>query len=160
MKQSDYMRTTSGTTSKILSAMKVKEEEKQKIQETSTSITPSFLHQSKSHNAAHYSTNAASASFTSTAATVVTTNESAKFNEFEYMFNMFLSKDPLSGSGKSKCFVSIETNFGSLNLELFPYTAPRACFNFIMLAKEGRYDNVAFHRLIKNFMIQVYRIFL
>lgn len=48
----------------------------------------------------------------------------------------------------------IETSKGTIELELYPQHAPKTVNNFIFLAKEGFYDDVSFHRVIKNFMIQ------
>ena len=55
---------------------------------------------------------------------------------------------------KIKGYARIETNVGSLNVELQTETAPRAVWNFIRLAKKGYYNGVLFHRNIRNFMIQ------
>ena len=48
----------------------------------------------------------------------------------------------------------IETNYGTMRLELFEKKAPVTTKNFIDLANKGFYDNLTFHRVIKNFMIQ------
>lgn len=48
----------------------------------------------------------------------------------------------------------IETTMGSIKIRLFPQYAPKAVENFITHAKDGYYDNVKFHRVIKDFMIQ------
>lgn len=48
----------------------------------------------------------------------------------------------------------IETNRGSIELELFPNHAPKTVNNFVFLAQQGFYDGVLFHRVISNFMIQ------
>ena len=48
----------------------------------------------------------------------------------------------------------IETSRGVIELELNPQHAPKTVNNFVFLAKEGFYDDVSFHRVIKNFMIQ------
>jgi peptidyl-prolyl cis-trans isomerase B (cyclophilin B) len=48
----------------------------------------------------------------------------------------------------------IETSRGVIELELYPQHAPKTVNNFVFLAKEGFYDGVTFHRVIKNFMIQ------
>ena len=48
----------------------------------------------------------------------------------------------------------IETNRGSIKLELFPNHAPKTVNNFVFLAQQGFYDGVLFHRVISNFMIQ------
>lgn len=48
----------------------------------------------------------------------------------------------------------IKTNRGDMSFELFPQYAPKAVENFISHAKEGYYDGLIFHRVIKDFMIQ------
>ena len=50
--------------------------------------------------------------------------------------------------------VSIETNRGTIELELYPQHAPQTVNNFVFLAGQGFYDGVKFHRVIDNFMIQ------
>ncbi|MCK4463850.1 MAG: peptidylprolyl isomerase [Candidatus Omnitrophica bacterium] len=50
--------------------------------------------------------------------------------------------------------VVLETTQGIVELRLFPEVAPKACENFIGLVKKGYYDGIAFHRVIKKFMIQ------
>lgn len=49
---------------------------------------------------------------------------------------------------------TIKTNMGTMQFQLFPYLAPKAVENFVSLAKNGYYDGVIFHRVIKDFMIQ------
>ena len=48
----------------------------------------------------------------------------------------------------------IQTNLGTMKVELFEDKAPITAGNFIKLAKEGFYDGIIFHRVIKDFMIQ------
>lgn len=48
----------------------------------------------------------------------------------------------------------IETNKGTIELELYPQYAPKTVNNFVFLAGEGFYDSVGFHRVIDDFMIQ------
>lgn len=50
--------------------------------------------------------------------------------------------------------VTIETNHGNITLELYPDKAPITVHNFIRLAEEHYYDDIIFHRVIENFMIQ------
>ncbi|MCF6158853.1 MAG: peptidylprolyl isomerase [wastewater metagenome] len=50
--------------------------------------------------------------------------------------------------------VTIETNRGTIEIELYPQHAPKTVNNFVFLAREGFYDGVSFHRVISNFMIQ------
>lgn len=49
---------------------------------------------------------------------------------------------------------TIETNFGTIVLELLPNIAPETVRNFTKLAKEKFYDGTLFHRVIPGFMIQ------
>ena len=48
----------------------------------------------------------------------------------------------------------ISTNKGDFTLELFASEAPITVNNFVFLAREGFYDGVTFHRVIRDFMIQ------
>ena len=48
----------------------------------------------------------------------------------------------------------LHTNNGDITIEFFDKQAPNTVVNFIKLAKEGFYDGVKFHRVIKGFMIQ------
>jgi peptidyl-prolyl cis-trans isomerase B (cyclophilin B) len=50
--------------------------------------------------------------------------------------------------------VTMETDRGTIELELYPEHAPQTVNNFVFLAGEGFYDGVIFHRVISNFMIQ------
>jgi cyclophilin family peptidyl-prolyl cis-trans isomerase len=49
---------------------------------------------------------------------------------------------------------TIKTSAGTLKAQLFPEDAPKTVNNFVFLAREGFYDGVIFHRVIKGFMIQ------
>ncbi|KAJ9074160.1 Peptidyl-prolyl cis-trans isomerase cyp15 [Entomophthora muscae] len=48
----------------------------------------------------------------------------------------------------------IHTTEGDIHFQLFPDEAPKAVENFCTHATNGYYDNVIFHRVIKNFMLQ------
>jgi peptidyl-prolyl cis-trans isomerase B (cyclophilin B) len=49
---------------------------------------------------------------------------------------------------------TLQTNHGTIELELFDGEAPKTVENFRKLAGEGFYDGVVFHRVIPDFMIQ------
>lgn len=49
---------------------------------------------------------------------------------------------------------TIETNKGNIELELYPQYAPKTVNNFVFLARQGFYNDVKFHRVIPDFMIQ------
>jgi len=48
----------------------------------------------------------------------------------------------------------IETNKGTIRLDLFPSAAPVTVANFVNLATRGYYNGLKFHRVIADFMIQ------
>lgn len=48
----------------------------------------------------------------------------------------------------------IKTNMGEIKIKLFPEFAPKTVENFTTHAKNGYYDGLIFHRVIKDFMIQ------
>jgi peptidylprolyl isomerase len=55
---------------------------------------------------------------------------------------------------KKEILVTLETSHGEITLRMFPEVAPLAVENFVTHAKNGYYDGLIFHRVIKNFMIQ------
>ncbi|KAI8096409.1 peptidyl-prolyl cis-trans isomerase-like 2 [Halteromyces radiatus] len=132
-----------GTAGRIYAELE-KKKEKEAIKDAPNVSYHQPIKKNTPYNAAHFSTGAAAQSFTSTAVERVTVNEKALINEDEYMYKKI----------KTKAYVRIITNLGNLNIELYSDKVPRTCYNFIMLAKTGYYENVIFHRSIKNFMIQ------
>ena len=50
--------------------------------------------------------------------------------------------------------VTLKTSEGDITLELDADLAPKTVTNFVTLAKQGYYDNLSFHRIIPDFMIQ------
>ena len=50
--------------------------------------------------------------------------------------------------------VTLETSLGTIQLELDADKAPASVANFVQYAKDGHYDGLVFHRVIKGFMIQ------
>jgi peptidyl-prolyl cis-trans isomerase B (cyclophilin B) len=50
--------------------------------------------------------------------------------------------------------VTMETNRGTIVLEMYPQYAPATVNNFVFLASEGYYDGVTFHRVIPDFVVQ------
>lgn len=94
-------------------------------------------------NAAHYSTGAVAAGFTSTTMDRITVHEAAIVDEDEIRYERV----------KKKGYVRLQTNFGLLNLELHCDQVPKTCENFIKLCAKGYYNNTLFHRSIRNFMV-------
>ena len=50
--------------------------------------------------------------------------------------------------------VMLETSMGNIKIELFKEKAPITVKNFLGYVKDGYYDGLIFHRVIKEFMIQ------
>ncbi|GLJ26658.1 hypothetical protein SUGI_0518530 [Cryptomeria japonica] len=50
--------------------------------------------------------------------------------------------------------VTLETSIGPVTVELYNKHAPKTCRNFVELSRRGYYNNVKFHRIIKDFMVQ------
>ena len=65
-------------------------------------------------------------------------------------FFMYQLQKPAAGD----TVAVLHTSKGDIHIRLFPDKAPKACENFITHAKNGYYNGVTFHRVIKDFMIQ------
>ena len=50
--------------------------------------------------------------------------------------------------------IKLHTNFGAIGIELDHEKAPETAANFEQYVKDGFYDGLIFHRVIKGFMIQ------
>lgn len=59
-----------------------------------------------------------------------------------------------SAAKRGKPVVLLETSMGNIKVELDPGKAPVSVQNFLAYVKEGHYDGLIFHRVIRDFMIQ------
>jgi len=50
--------------------------------------------------------------------------------------------------------MTLHTSMGDITLQLYPEETLKTCENFVGLSKQGYYNGVIFHRVIKDFMIQ------
>ncbi len=65
------------------------------------------------------------------------------------------SSPPSMSIDKNKTYTAtIHTTDGDMTVELFGNEDPITVNNFVFLSKEGFYNNVKFHRIIKGFMAQ------
>ena len=48
----------------------------------------------------------------------------------------------------------IHTTYGDIHIRLFPEAAPKAVENFVTHSKNGYYNGIIFHRVIRKFMVQ------
>ena len=64
-------------------------------------------------------------------------------------------KEPEMTIDKNKKYIAVmDTTAGKITFELYPKLAPHHVNSFVFLAKQGYYDGVIFHRVIKDFMLQ------
>lgn len=70
-----------------------------------------------------------------------------------FVLLLVLMTSSCNGQQKSGTEVVLETTMGDIRIRLFDET-PGHRDNFVRNVKEGKYDGVTFHRVIKNFMIQ------
>lgn len=54
----------------------------------------------------------------------------------------------------AKPVVELQTNVGTLVVELWPSTAPKTVENFLKYVDDGFYNGTIFHRIVPNFVIQ------
>lgn len=73
------------------------------------------------------------------------TGEAAKVKGFPQLSNEV---------GENEQVVKMVTSLGEITIKLFPDIAPKTVENFITHSKEGYYDGVIFHRVMKEFMVQ------
>jgi peptidyl-prolyl cis-trans isomerase-like protein 2 len=92
-----------------------------------------------------------SKSFTSTYQNTTYQNKMRTLSEEELRAKFLY---PLIKNKKLKGFLRINTNMGSLNIMLHCDWTPKTCENFIELSEKGYFNNVPFHRLVPNFVIQ------
>ncbi len=59
-----------------------------------------------------------------------------------------------SVAGSKNPRVEIETNKGTIVVELYPEKAPKTVENFLRYVRWGQYEGTIFHRVIPDFMIQ------
>lgn len=65
------------------------------------------------------------------------------------------SKAPDMQIDVNKTYIAeFETSMGNFEAELFAKDAPKTVNNFVVLSNDGFFNNLIFHRVIKDFMIQ------
>ena len=64
------------------------------------------------------------------------------------------SMPPMLADTSTKYYAYMETEKGTMVLELFAQDVPMTVSNFVHLAQEGFYDGTTFHRVIPDFMAQ------
>lgn len=64
------------------------------------------------------------------------------------------SPPPMSIDQNKQYTATMKTNYGDIIIQLFPKDAPLAVNNFVFLSRQGFYNGVKFHRVVKGFVIQ------
>ncbi|KAK0307117.1 Peptidyl-prolyl cis-trans isomerase cyp15 [Friedmanniomyces endolithicus] len=64
------------------------------------------------------------------------------------------SAETVSRNSRMATTATLHTSLGDIHLRLYPQHAPKAVENFTIHAREGYYNNLIFHRVIRKFMIQ------
>ncbi|KAF5374836.1 hypothetical protein D9758_000390 [Tetrapyrgos nigripes] len=137
-------------------------QEQKKPAPAKTAPSVSKTKESVPWNISPYSNGLPGASLTSTSVDPQIASGGSKlvWDEEEVMFEEISNPPKGKGKerdvGKRRAYVRVVTSLGggSLNLELYCEKAPKTCYNFLMLARQGKYDNCLFHRLVPGFMIQ------
>ena len=70
------------------------------------------------------------------------------------MAKQYSAPPPMTTDPDKKITATVHTSSGAIVFDLFPSEVPNTVNNFVFLAREGYYDGVIFHRIIKGFMIQ------
>ena len=65
-----------------------------------------------------------------------------------------MSDYQLKAAAAGDIVATMKTNMGKIKIKLFPKEAPKTVENFVTHAKDGYYNGLIFHRVIKDFMIQ------
>jgi cyclophilin family peptidyl-prolyl cis-trans isomerase len=64
------------------------------------------------------------------------------------------SQPPMTIDKNKQYTATIKTNYGDIQVQFLPKDAPLAVNNFVFLARQGFYNGVKFHRVVKGFVIQ------
>ncbi|MHB1006762.1 MAG: peptidylprolyl isomerase [Chloroflexota bacterium] len=70
------------------------------------------------------------------------------------MVKRYNAPPPMTIDANKTYSATLRTSLGDIVVELLPKDAPKTVNNFVFLARDGFYDNVKFHRIIKGFMAQ------
>ncbi len=70
------------------------------------------------------------------------------------MAKHYSAPPPMTVDAKKRYTATFKTEKGDFIVELYATQAPRTVNNFVFLARQGFYEGVTFHRVIKNFMVQ------
>ena len=70
------------------------------------------------------------------------------------MSKQWKNPPPVTIDRNKRYAATIKTDLGDIVVELYADRVPNVVNNFVFLSREGFYDGVTFHRVIKDFMAQ------
>lgn len=73
---------------------------------------------------------------------------------FVLWFFVINNKNVENNVKKEMTTATLNTSMGGITIEFFDKEVPKTVENFLKLAKDGFYNGIKFHRVIKGFMIQ------
>jgi peptidyl-prolyl cis-trans isomerase B (cyclophilin B) len=66
-----------------------------------------------------------------------------------------MGEGPIGGEYRgAKPAVTVHTDLGTFDIELWPHVAPKHVARFLALAEDGTYTGTRFHRVVSGFLIQ------
>lgn len=71
-----------------------------------------------------------------------------------YVYSTYIATTTTTTSTNQIIYGKIYTTRGVMDIELFQSKAPQTVANFVQLAESGFYDNLVWHRIVWNFVIQ------
>lgn len=71
-----------------------------------------------------------------------------------YVYSTYLATTATATNSNQIIYAKIFTTVGVMNIELFESKAPKTVANFVNLAESGFYNNLVWHRIVWNFVIQ------
>jgi Peptidyl-prolyl cis-trans isomerase (rotamase) - cyclophilin family len=81
-------------------------------------------------------------------------NTSAESNSPAQRNNKYTSPPSMTIDKDKQYYAEVTTSMGAFQIKLLTADAPVTVNNFVFLAREGFFTGIAFHRIIKDFMIQ------
>lgn len=86
--------------------------------------------------------------------TPTSTPMSAQIKKEVVEMKQYSESPPLTIDLKKEYLARVNTDKGTIVIELFAEGAPNTVNNFVFLARDGYYDNTTFHRVLPGFMAQ------
>lgn len=122
-------------------------------------VSVAFCGCGDSNNQSSASSTNSTSSATESATESATNAELVAWEDFEIERNIYDDTEHEVGYQLEKPAIGEEiaimhTSMGDIYIRFFPEAAPKAVENFVTHAKDGYYDDLTFHRVISEFMIQ------